>query len=163
MKTTALDQVILYLAPRLAMQRAYYRTQAQRFYEAGADSIYHRKPKNQGSGDQAMDKARTRIRDWARHLDENYDLAIGILDELVNKIVGTGIQVEPNVLKPDGSPDEATNAAIAKIKTRWEKHPEVTGQMHFNKLQRITCRTWLRDGEALAQLVVGRIPGRLFY
>ncbi len=86
-----MENVIGFFSPRRAAIRQYWKLRTQRLYEAAKDSVYHRRPGTAGSADKTMDQARERIRDWARHLDENHDLAIGVLDELVNKFVGTGI------------------------------------------------------------------------
>ena len=33
--------------------------------------------------------------------------------------------------------------------------PEVTWELHWNQLQRLAVRCWMRDGEVLAQLLEG--------
>ena len=133
-------------------------TEAKRLYEAAKSSQYHRIVSSSRSPDGVMDAARGKIRDWARYLDENHDLAIGILDELVNKIIGTGLVVEPMVRNSDGSLAQDTNAALRRLWEQWQRRPEVTGELPGAEVDRLLCRTWLRDGEALVQHVEG---GRL--
>ena len=96
-------------------------TEAKRLYEAAKSSQYHRLVASSRSPDGVMDAARGKIRDWARYLDENHDLAIGILDELVNKIIGTGLVVEPMVRNRDGTLAQETNAALRRMWDRWQR------------------------------------------
>ena len=42
-----------------------------------------------------MQFANVHLRKACRDLDENHDLAIGVLDDLVNWVVGTGLTIEP--------------------------------------------------------------------
>jgi len=135
--------------------RAYWKSREARIYEAAGNSIYHKKPGTQGTADKAMDVARDKIRDWARHLDENHDLAIGVLDEMVNKIVGVGITLEPLAGSRAGKLNKKLNRDIAKLWRQWERAPEVTGELPFSEVQRLAARAWLRDGEMLAQHVLG--------
>jgi lambda family phage portal protein len=153
----ALESFIESISPKWAAMRGYWRQRASamRFYEAGQASIYRKQPGAHGSPDSTMEKARTNVRDWARHLDENLDLGIGLLDDLVNKIVGTGIVIEPNVTTSTGKPRKKLNRDIAKALRQWCRNPEVTGEMHFGEAQRQMVRAWLRDGEMLIQHVSG--------
>ena len=129
---------------------------ATRLYEAAKLSNLHRPRSISRSGNGVMDHARGKLRDLARDLDENHDLAVAILDDLVNKIVGTGIQIEPMVSLESGELDETVNDAIRDVLKRWGRSPEVTGCLPLDEVQRLACRTWLRDGELLIQHVVGR-------
>ena len=150
-----IEKIIGLFSPEAAAKRALWRFRASRLYEAASNSIYHKKPGTQGTPDKAMDSAREKIRDWARHLDENHDLAIGILDELVNKIVGTGITLEPLAASSTGRLNKRVNRDIMKLWRAWSMKPEVTGELPLSELQRLACRAWLRDGEVLAQHVQG--------
>lgn len=150
-----IEKLIKAVNPKAAAMRAYWIMRTQRLYEAAGSSIYHKKPGTQGTPDKAMDSAREKIRDWARHLDENHDLAIGILDELVNKVVGAGINLEPLAASSTGRLNKRLNRDITKLWQRWAKHPEVTGELPLGEVQRLACRAWFRDGEVLAQHVLG--------
>lgn len=154
-----IDKIISTFNPKAGAMRAYWKLRQKRLYDAAKTNNYHRKPASQGSGDKNMDHARGKIRDWARYLDENHDLAIGVLDELVNKIVGTGITLEPLAASAGGVPAQELNRQIANLWRRWGKSPEVTGELNMNQLQRQMARTWLRDGEGLIQHVLGNKPG----
>lgn len=155
-----IEKIIEAFSPRQAAMRRYWQLRAKRLYEAANASIYHRRPGAQGRPDAAMDKARERVRDWARHLDENHDLAIGVLDELVNKIVGTGIVLEPLAASSRGRLNERVNRDIMRLWRRWSEAPEVSGELPLAEVQRLAARTWLRDGEILGQHVQGN-TGRI--
>ncbi len=154
------DRLLMPFSPRAVALRQYWRLRVKRLYEAASTSVYHKKPGTQGSPDRAMESARERVRDWARHLDENHDLAIGVLDELVNKVIGAGLAVEPLAASARGKPNEKFNRDIQKLWHRWAMKPEVTGEMSFPEVQRIVCRAWFRDGEMLIQHVMGN-QGRI--
>lgn len=130
--------------------------QLERLYDAGAASNYHRKINTSRSADGVMDHARGTLRDQARHLDENHDVVIGILDSLVNNIIGTGIPVEPMVTNNAGKPIKKINDQLRKAWKQWTKRPEVTNELAFDEVQRQVCRSWLRDGEILIQKILGR-------
>ena len=129
--------------------------QAKRVYDAAQASIYRVSPTDARSADGVMENAGTKIRKWARHLDENHDISIGILDVLVNNVVGTGIMIEPLVTTKGGQPAEKINKAIRKMVKEWGRRPEVTGELPFGETQRLACRSWFRDGEILTQHVRG--------
>lgn len=126
---------------------------AERLYDAAKTSGY-RKPVDKGrSGDAVMNHAGEKLRDYARYLDENHDLAIGVLDALVNRIVGTGITVQHMAKASDGSLHEGLNDQLAELWRDWTRKPEVTGELPWSELLRMVCRAWLRDGEILIQHV----------
>jgi len=127
---------------------------AERLYDAAKVSNY-RKPVDKGrSGDAVMNHAGEKLRDYARYLDENHDLAIGVLDALVNRIVGTGITVQHMAKASDGTLHEGLNEQLADLWRDWVRKPEVTGELPWAELLRIVCRAWLRDGEILIQHVL---------
>lgn len=128
---------------------------AKRVYDAAKGSNYHVSPTDARSADGVMENAGAKLRKWARHLDENHDISIGILDVLVNNIVGTGIMIEPLVTTKGGQPAEKVNKQIRKLMKDWGRRPEVTGELPFGETQRLICRAWLRDGEILMQHVRG--------
>lgn len=137
------------------------REQIERAYEAAGTSTYHSRRKEVRSGDAVMQHANTKLRSIARYLDENHDLAIGILDDLSNKIVGTGIGINPMIRDAGGELHVAANDAIARLWREWtEARPDVTRQLPWGEVQRLTCRTWLRDGEQLTHHVEGLGPIR---
>ena len=146
------------LFPGLAL-KAYQRRialeQAKRTYTAAQDSRLRKRPTVNQSGDAAITAAGEKLRLWARHLDENSDLAVGVLDTLVQNIIGTGLTIEPMAMQKNGKPAERINKQLREAFTTWAKRPEVTGELPFGEVQRLACRSWLRDGEVLAQHVEG--------
>ena len=108
------------------------------------------------SQDAAAEDGLSRIRDWGRYLDENHDLASGILDELVKNVVGSGIQTIPKPLNPDGSINEALGSDIMAEWKRWARVADVTTELSWHEAQRLICRGWFRDGEEFIQHVAGR-------
>ncbi len=96
----------------------------------------------------------------ARHMERNNDIARGILRTMTNNIVGpNGIGIEPQPRRRDGSIHEEYAAALRAAHLEWRKAPEVTGLHTDASMQRLLCRTWLRDGEVFLQELVGTVPG----
>ncbi len=144
--------------PGLALRHYQKRLQldaVKRSYEAIKTTAQRRPMGTTQSGDASLWPAGTKLRNYARHLDENHDLVIGILDVLVNNIVGTGIQVEPMVRQKNGKLNKKVNEQLRELFDDWKRHPDVTGELPFGELQRLVCRSWLRDGEHFVQHVTG--------
>jgi lambda family phage portal protein len=93
-------------------------------------------------------------------LHRNHDISRGILRTMVNNMVGPqGIGIEPQPRRADGSIHEEY---AAQLRTAWREFclkPEVTGRHSMAKVQRLMALTWIRDGEAFAQELVGSVPG----
>ena len=135
----------------------------ERAYEAAMSTPARRRVVNSsGSQDSQADPAFEAIRDWSRYLDENHDLASGILDESIQNIVGTGIVTIPKPLRSDGSIDEALGVQLMDEYKRWTRAADVTGELSWHDAQRLMCRGWLRDGEQFIQHVSGRTRGYPF-
>jgi len=132
------------------------RKAAARAYEAALNTPQRRVPygANQ-SQDGAADGALSSVRDWGRYLDENHDLASGVLDELVKNVVGTGIVTIPKPLNADGSIDEVLGVDLMREFERWTRASDVTGELSWSDAQRLICRAWFRDGEEFLQHVGG--------
>jgi lambda family phage portal protein len=93
-------------------------------------------------------------------LHRNHDISRGILRTMVNNMVGPqGIGIEPQPRRADGTIHEEY---AAQLRTAWREFclkPEVTGRHSMAKVQRLMALTWIRDGEAFAQELVGSVPG----
>ena len=87
------DKIIEYISPNWAASRIRARF-TLRAYEAAKPSRLHQKHTDRGNGDASVGLAGANLRMQARYLDENHDLARGVLNVLVNNIVGTGIRIE---------------------------------------------------------------------
>jgi lambda family phage portal protein len=132
------------------------------YYEAARPDAQRKQRKERGTGSRAVQAAGTSIREQARHLEQNLDLALAVLRVLVNNSIGAhGITVEPTPLLSNGSVDEALAAELLAVWDEWGEAPEVTGQYTWPAVQRILQRTAIRDGEAFAQFVGSR-PGAQF-
>ncbi len=119
-------------------------------YEAVRPTQYRKHVRRSGSGDETMQRAQTGLRDWARYLDENDGTAIAILDAIVNNVVGTGIDVEPLPLNRRGQLHERTHDDLLKLWQAFRESPEVTGQLPGGEMDRLVCRSWVRDGEVFS-------------
>jgi capsid protein len=110
------------LFPRIAMRHTMAQKQLAlaldtRYYE-GAKKTKFRKPASPDVGAQALTQQGAReLRRYARQLDENHDLAIGVLDALVNNVVGMGLPIQP-----------ATKTRSGELHTgnRWHNAPGST-------------------------------------
>lgn len=133
----------------------------ERAYDAAQPSQYWAKQGDYKSGNAVMDQARATIRNWARYLDENHDLAVGVLDDLTKKIVGCGIQINPQVKTAGGELATKVNKQLSDLWGEWSRSmPESTRTMPWAQIETMVCRTWLRDGEMLIQHLEGNAPIR---
>ena len=77
----------------------------------------------------AVLRAGATLRQTARHLEQNYDLALGVLNTLVANVVGpNGIGVEPQPRNADGSINDVLARDILELYKDWSLAPEVTKQ-----------------------------------
>jgi lambda family phage portal protein len=129
------------------------------YYEAGKRSSLHKQRVEKRSANGAILPAGRFLREQARHLDQNHDLARGALNTLVQNIVGPkGIQAEPCPLTKSGKIHDGLARQIEHVLDDWYKKPEVTWTHDWPAAQRLIARTWLRDGEALSQTIKGNVP-----
>jgi len=140
-------------AARYLVDRRVYR-EAKRLYEAATPSQYRRPITENGSADTSMNVAGTRLRQLARHLEENHDLMVAVFDDLVNNIVGDGARVAPMVRLRSGELARETNKRIAELWDTWGQSPETTGELGIETAERLVCRSYLRDGEMFTQAIV---------
>jgi lambda family phage portal protein len=156
------ERAMLAVAPGWMARRASARLRVQAMqsaYEAIGTSRLRHQRRDMGSGNTIADYAQRPLRDVARYLDRNHDLARGILDVLVRNIVGAnGIGVEPQPLGADGQVDTAQAQRLAELWERNSRYPEVTAEFNRARSEQLLCRSWLRDGEAFWQYVEGNVP-----
>lgn len=143
------------LFPQWGLKRRQAHNALKAYYEAAESSIYRKQRTDRGSGDATVKKAGDKLRIQARHLEQNHDLAKGVIDTLVANIVGTGVRPEPQVKTASGELADDINTQLLKLWNNWIRNPEVTGEMDFYAAQRLACRTWVRDGEVFTQMVSG--------
>lgn len=151
-------KVILPLAPNWAMKRAQARHK-YRAYEA-VKTTHQRNPRRDSrSADGTNYAAVKNLREQARYLEENYDLAKGALDVIVNNTVGANLLPEPKVkLKKNGGDATDINQQLLDLWHDWAKRPEATRELDFNQVARLACRSWIRDGECFSRHLIGSIP-----
>lgn len=153
-----IDAIIRPFSPAMALKRAQAR-QILAHYEAARPSRTRRNPKDNRSGNSLTDGAAETLRGQARHLEQNHDLARGILTCLVNNVVGAkGIGVEFQPKNLDGTVNKELADALNWYFTEWGRHPETTGEFSWAKTQRMMARAWFRDGEVLSKSLMGSVP-----
>jgi len=152
-----IDKAIEAISPEAALRRDTARKvlKAQRAYEAAQPSRLRKTKTDPGSGDAIVERAGESLRLQARHLDENHDLAGGVLDCLVNNVVGRGVNVEPQVKLKSGELAKPVNDQLIELWEEWIRFPEVTWECHWNHMLRLLARHWFRDGEVLVKHVQG--------
>ena len=153
-----IDKAIQYIAPTAALKRAHAR-RVLAYYEAAKPDRLRKNRRETGSGNDAMLRAGSSLRQQARHLEQNYDIALGVLNTLVANVVGAnGIGIEPQPRRKDGSIHIEFARELLDLFKDWAIRPEVTWQHDWPSAQRMLARSWLRDGEVFAQTVEGPVP-----
>ena len=154
-----IDEIAKAISPKWAFSRARFRT-AHAAYEAAKPGRLRKSGADNSSGDALTSMSGAALRGYARQLEQNYDIAKGILDTLVNNIIGAhGISVEFMPRDKDGNiHTEFANDLLFAYKD-WILNPEVTCEHDWASSQRISGRTWLRDGEMLTQMLAGPVAG----
>lgn len=155
--TNLFDKTIEIFSPEAALRRetARWILKHQRAYEAAQPSRLRKIKTDPGSGDAVVERAGESLRLQARFLDENHDLARGVLNCLVNNVIGRGITVEPQVKLPSGELAKPINDQLLDLWDEWICLPEVTWELHWNQMLRLVARCWFRDGEVLVKHIEG--------
>ncbi len=153
-----IDRALAPLFPR-TVARSLAARMAIRAYEAASPSRTHKAKSERRSGNAAVKASSKSIREQARALDENYDIVTGLFDKLEERVVGPkGIGIEPLPLLKDGSVAAEFAAQIKSAWGEWSLRPEASGVLSRPEVERLIVRTWLRDGEALANFIAGNVP-----
>lgn len=152
------DRLVSWVSPAAGVRRAHARSVLS-YYEAAKSDRLRKGRRATGSGNDEVKAAGASLRQIARHLEENYDLALGVLNTLVANVVGpNGIGVEPQPRKADGTIDDDLARVILDLWKDWSRTPEVTKQHDWPSTQRLLARSWLRDGEVFSQMISGMTP-----
>jgi lambda family phage portal protein len=150
-----LTRWISFLSPGWAASRLQGQARlayAQRYFEAADLSSKRPRRGSAASADAVNDRARQHLREFARWLDENHDLAVGVLDDLVTNIVGEGAGVEPTaVFEKTREPATDFNNQLRDLWQGFWEFPEVTGELPGPEVERLVVRSTLRDGEVFIQ------------
>lgn len=119
----------------------------------------HRSNGDTRDGNASVHEVGPKLRNYARHLDQNHDLAKGALDRLTQFVVGpNGIGIEPQPRTRTGETHTAYAAQMLEAWRDWAQFPDVTWEHDWPACQRLACRSWLRDGEVLTSLISGTRP-----
>jgi lambda family phage portal protein len=154
-----LDKALAPLFPGMVAERLRARNVIMAF-EAATVTRTHKAKKQTKSADASLNKTLKSLREQCRKLDEDHDIVTGLFDRLEERVVGgPGIAVEPIPLGYDGNVHVEFAAAIKALWAEWSLKPEASGELSRPQMERLVCRTWLRDGEALAQMLMGKVPG----
>lgn len=151
------DRLVGYFFPAAGLKRLAAR-QVLSQYEAAKPSRTRKLAKDKRSPDQQVQQGAVTLRTLARNLEQNHDIARGALRVLINNVVGpNGIGIEPQPRKRDGQIHEEYAQALRDAWRDWCRCPEVTQRHHWAKVQRMMAKTWLRDGEAFSQTLIGPV------
>lgn len=152
---SSIERLIAKLSPAWAARRARDR-RILSYYESARPDKTLKQRRETGSGDTAVLRAGRLIREQARHLEQNHDLARGAINLMVANIAGSnGICVEPHPRTKSGDIHAGMAEQIRELWWDWCRWPDVTWEHDFSALQRLMARAWIRDGEVLAQFVDG--------
>jgi len=153
-----LETAIAAISPEKALRRL----QAKRVlaaYEAAKPTTLRKQSRDYGSGDRWVTQAGSNLRNQARFLDANHDIAKGTLNALVNNIVGAeGIGIEPQPRTMSGEIHEKLADDLHRLWQNWSRKPEVTFTTDWAGAQRLLCRSWMRDGEVMTKSLLGNVP-----
>lgn len=158
-KPNIVDRFVSWRDPVRGLERMRAR-RVMAAYDAAKPSRTRKNPSDNASGDALNEYTLAEMRGQARHLEQNYDFAFGILNSLVNNIVGPrgiGVEFQPKTLSGEIHKDFAHE--LNERYTSWAKRPDVTREYSWGKSQRMMAFTWLRDGEVLKRDIEGNAPG----
>ena len=152
------DRVLAPLFPGAVVKRLAER-QAIQAFEAAKVTRTHKAARQSQSADASLQRDGVSLREQSRKLDEDHDLVTGIFDRLEERVVGgSGIAVEPLPLDYAGNIHTEFAAQIKTAYAEWSLRPETSGELTRPQMERLVCRSWLRDGEALGQMLLGKVP-----
>ncbi|WP_256353548.1 phage portal protein [Aeromonas sp. sif2416] len=155
----ALDKLLGFVSPGWAANRMRDRLR-MKAYEAAMPSRTHNAKRERRGANLAVQNSAISLREQARALDENHDIVIGLLDKLEERIVGgKGIQIEPQPRSVDGVLMVELAKDIRRRWGAWSLKPETTGTFTRPAMERLVCRTWLRDGEVFGRRLIGTVAG----
>jgi len=161
-----IDRLVGYLRPAAGLRRLQQRTvydqlRAQAFspYDADTPSTRRKFYTNNQSPNQLTQRSAVAIRNQARQQHRNHDISRGILKTIVNNTIGpSGIGIEPQPRRADGTIHKEYAQALRKAYLLWSRRPEVTKQLSWSQCQRAALLTLVRDGECFAQELIGNVP-----
>lgn len=152
------------LGAALGADRAIQSARAQmapviaRAHEVTRPSRNRKLARDWGSGNAIAGMDARQLRDQARHLERDLDLADNALNVLVQNTVGAGI----DVLSAPRLPGQPINRDLAlqldDLWDAWWDAPEATRTHDYGMCQQLLARSWFRDGDAFYQDLIGAVP-----
>lgn len=152
------------LGATLSADRAIQSARAQmapviaRAHEVTRPSRNRKLARDWGSGNAIAGMDARQLRDQARHLERDLDLADNALNVLVQNTVGAGI----DVLSAPRLPGQPINRDLAlqldDLWDAWWDAPEATRTHDYGMCQQLLARSWFRDGDAFYQDLIGTVP-----
>lgn len=128
-----------------------------RAHEVTRPSRSRKLARDWGSGNAIVGMDARQLRDQARHLERDLDLADNALNVLVQNTVGAGIDVLSAPRLP-GKPIERELAQrLDDLWDAWWDLPEVTRMHDYGACQQLLARSWFRDGESFYQDLIGPV------
>ncbi len=129
-----------------------------RAHEVTRPSRSRKLARDWGSGNAIAGMDARQLRDQARHLERDLDLADNALNVLVQNTVGAGI----DVLSAPRLPGQPINRDLAlqldDLWDAWWDAPEATRTHDYGMCQQLLARSWFRDGDAFYQDLIGAVP-----
>jgi lambda family phage portal protein len=144
-----IDRFVGWISPEAGCRRAYAR-EMYASYRGGVTTRLDPSTRRQSAfTGQTRSDARSlaSVRDRARRVDEENPIGHGILDRLVDNIIGEGMTLQAKT----GSKDFDSEAEDRW--KRWEEVCDVRGMFHGAEMQSILQRSHERDGDAGLVLV----------
>jgi lambda family phage portal protein len=157
-----IDSLVGFFSPQAGLSRAQSRRRLEMVaqYEATKPGRNRKTGFEHNDGTTASAYAHRSLRAQARWLEENHDMAKGILDELTKKCLGrNGIGFDSMPKNFDGEVNKPLAEQINRYLKDWFKRPEVSHRLNWSRAQRLAFRTWLRDGDVLSKKHEGLIKG----
>ncbi len=156
-KLNIIDRLIGYLAPAAGLRRVSARSVLAQ-YEAATPSRKRKFSKAGKSSNDLVQHGAVAMKNQARALERDHDIARGVIRVMVNNIIGpNGIGVEPQPRRKDGTIHEEYAKSLRYWYRKWCLAPEVSHRFHWSKCCRMMCQAWVRDGEVFAQKVMGPV------
>lgn len=162
MKLNIIDRAIGFFDPQAGLERATARqnlTALAGYHEATRRSKNRRGWREAPGPNSVVGSDAVALRTAARELERDLDIGCNVLNVLEQHVVGVGIGVEPAPRLPGQPVNVELKQQLTDFWGDFWVNPEVTQSMDYGKAQRILCRTWMRDGEALYQRIRGIVPG----
>lgn len=150
-----IDRLVAFVSPQAGLKRAHARKVLAK-YEGGEPSRLRKFRTGRSNQNETVQRYGRAVTEQVRYLCRNHDLARGALRTLVNNVAGpNGVGIEPQPRRADGSIHKEYAADLRELYKDWSRHPEVTHRLSMSAMQRACVRSWLRDGEIFAQLIMG--------